>query len=84
MRTLIMDCSGFVLEHPGYVINEAQDVIQRIQCPTTEIAGFAANTPGVKKIILTGHTDYCLGVKETVEKQLALEYAFNDIEIEVM
>ena len=84
MCTLIIDCSGFPLEHSGYVMNESAEVVQRVQLLASEIAGFAAQTGDIKKIALSGPTDYCLGIKEEISKQLALEYAFEDIEIEVL
>ena len=38
----------------------------------------------IKNIKLSGPTEYCMGLKETLESKLALEYANNDIEIEVI
>ena len=83
MRTLIIDCSGFSLDHTGFVVDENLQVQERVQLTTSDIAAYASQANGVKKIKLSGPTEYCLGIKEEISKQLALEYAINDIEIEV-
>lgn len=84
MRTLIIDCSGFSLEHAGFVIDENAEVLEKVQLPTSEIASYASQAQGLQKIRLAGPTEYCLGLKEEISKKLALEYAVKDIEIEVM
>ena len=83
MRTLIIDCSGFSLEHAGFIIDENLQVQERVQLATSEIAAYASKANGVKKIKLAGPTEYCLGLQQDIERQLALEYAINNIEIEV-
>ncbi len=79
---LIVNCAGFTLEHCVYLLDNKSSM-QPIQLPTSEIAGYATNA-GVNKIYLRGQKDYCLGIKEEISKQLALEYNNNNIEIEVM
>lgn len=49
-----------------------------------DIPAFAAVNKDIKNIKLTGPTEYCVGLKEQLETKLALEYAINDIEIEVI
>ena len=84
MRTLIVNCSGFALEHNIVLQDEGVRGFEEIaQLPTAEIAGYATHK-NVDKIILSGITDYCFGLKDEISTQLMTEYANNNIEIEVM
>lgn len=84
MCTMIVDCSGFVLEHSVIVQEDGVRGFKKIaQLPTDELAGFAINQ-NVNKIFLNGNTEYCFGIKENIEKQLITEYSNNNIEIEVI
>ena len=79
MRTMIVDCSGFVLKHPVAI----QDSNEIVHLTTTELAGYAVSK-NVDKIILSGITEYCNGVRDEIKVLLALEYANHNIEIEVL
>ena len=83
MRTLIIDCSGFPLEHAAYITDETGHIYQTAHLPTAEIAGYANNS-NVDKIYLQGPTDYCIGIQEEVQTELALEYANNNIRVEIL
>ena len=83
MYTLIVNCNGFALEHGIYIIDEGGRTQAIAQLPTTEIAGYAIQSQ-VKKICLQGPTEYCLGIGESIGRQLVTEYSNNNIEIEVI
>lgn len=83
MYTLIVNCSGFALEHSIYMVDEDGQAQAIAQLPTTEIAGFAVQSQ-VKKICLQGPTEYCFGIGESIGRQLVTEYSNNNIEIEVI
>ena len=83
MYYLIVDCSGFPLEHSVYLVDEGGQTQSIMQLPTSEIAGYA-NSTGVNKVYLQGAEDYCFGLSEEIAKQLSLEYSNNNIEIEVL
>lgn len=83
MRTLMVDCGGFVLEHSVYLITQEGIARTAAQLPTAELAGYAY-AANVEKIYLRGPKDYCLGIKEEILKQLKTEYSNNTIEIEVI
>ena len=84
MCIMLIDCTGFVLEHSVVVQDEGVRGFKEIaQLPTSELANFAI-TRNVDKIILTGISEYCFGIKEEIHNQLVTEYANNDIEIEVI
>ena len=54
--------------------------------PSAEIANFIAKDNRISNIKLSGAIEYCNGIKEEIEKQLALEYANGkrNVEIEVI
>ena len=86
MYTLIIDCSGFVLEHSVHILDPNGNIVGLMHLPSAEIANFVAKDNRISNIKLSGVTEYCNGIKEEIEKQLALEYA-NDkrnVEIEVI
>lgn len=84
MYTLIIDCSTFQLIPSTYLVNEDTGEIVSIEHITIDnIPSFAA-MEDVDKIKLSGPTEYCIGLKEKLENKLALEYATNKIEIEVI
>ena len=84
MYTLIVDCSTFQLIPSTYLVNEDTGEVVSIEHITIDnIPSFAA-MKDVDKIKLSGPTEYCIGLKEKFENKLALEYAINKIEIEVI
>ena len=84
MYSLIVDCSTFQLIPGTYLVNEdTSEVVSIEHIAVDNLPAFAA-AEGVNKIKLSGPTEYCLGLKEKLENKLALEYAVNNIEIEVM
>jgi hypothetical protein len=84
LYSLIVDCSTFQLVPGTYLINEELGEVVSIEhIAVDNIPSFAA-MEGVNKIKLSGPTEYCIGLKEKLENKLALEYATNKIEIEVM
>ena len=48
------------------------------------ISEFAASDIRIDSIKLSGPTEYCEGLKENIERQLATEYANNNITVEVL
>ena len=86
MYTLIIDCSGFVLEHSVHMLDPNGGIVGLMHLPSAEIANFVAKDNRISNIKLSGVTEYCNGIKEEIEKQLALEYANGkrNVEIEVM
>ena len=48
------------------------------------ISKFAASDIHINSIKLSGPEEYCEGIKENIEKQLATEYANNNITVEVL
>ena len=83
MCTIIVDCSGFPLEHEVFVQTNTDEFKKVASLPTSEVAGYA-NAIGVNKILLNGELNYCLGIKQEISKNLIAEYANNNIEIEVI
>ena len=84
MHTLIIDCTAFLLHLAVYALDADGEVFQKEYMSADSIAGYAAANKGIKNIKITGPTEYCLGLKEELQTKLALEYANNDIEIEVI
>ena len=84
MFTLMVDCSGFPLEHTTYVVGINGELIATAYLPAAEIAGYASSDSRITEIKLQGMADYCYGIKEEIEKQLALEYSNNKIKVEVV
>ena len=83
MYTLMIAPSGFPAEYTGYITNEAGDIVELGRIVIDDLASYAV-LKGAEKIILQGNTDYCLGIKEEVDKKLATEYANKNILVEVM
>ena len=84
MHTLIVDCIGFLLKFAVYAIDADGEVYGRDYMSAEDIAKYAAANQDIKSIKLNGPTEYCMGLQEELKTQLALEYANNDIEIEVI
>lgn len=86
MYTLIIDCSGFVLEYSVHILDPNGSIVGLMHLPSAEIANFVAKDNRISNIKLSGATEYCNGIKEEIEKQLALEYANGkrNVEIEVI
>ena len=83
MYTLMIAPMGFPAEYTGYITNEAGDIVESGRIVIDDLASYAV-LKGVEKIVLQGNTDYCLGIKEEVDKKLATEYANKNILVEVM
>ena len=83
MYTLMIAPSGFPAEYAGYITNEAGDIVETGRIMIDDLADYAV-LKGAEKIVLQGNTDYCLGIKEEVDKKLATEYANKNIIVEVM
>lgn len=77
MYTLIIDCSGFALEHGVHIIDAAGNTVGLMHLPTSEIAGFVAREKNVSNVKLSGPVEFCNGIKEEIENEAALEYANN-------
>ena len=85
MRTLIADCSNFVLEHLVYVVDDnTGNNVAIMHLPTSEIVNYAMNDTKVHLVKLFGIKEFCNGIKEDIEKQLSLDYSNRKIEIEVL
>ena len=77
MYTLIIDCSGFALEHGIHIIDAMGKTAGLMHLPTSEIADFVKRDSRITQVKLSGPTEYCNGIKEEIEKTIALEYANN-------
>jgi hypothetical protein len=84
MHTLIIDCTAFLLHLAVYALDADGEVYQREYMDVADAIDYAVAQKDIKNIKLAGPTDYCLGLKEELQAKLALEYANNDIEIEVI
>ena len=84
MHTLIIDCTAFLLHLAVYALNADGEVYQKNYMPAEDIPGYASVNRNIKTIQLAGPTEYCMELKKELESKLALEYAINDIEIEVI
>lgn len=84
MHSLIIDCTAFLLHLAVYAVDADGEVYQRDYMSASDIPGYASVNRDIKTIKLAGPTEYCMGLKEELETKLALEYAINDIEIEVI
>ena len=86
MYTLIVDCSGFALEHGIHIIDAAGNTAGLMHLPTSEIADFIIRDVRIGNVKLSGPTNYCVGIKEEIENKVALEYAnkTRKVEIEVI
>ena len=84
MFTLIVDCSGFPLEHHAYVTDGSDKVIGIAQLPTSEIAPYINNDRRISKVVLSGPMEYCLGLKDDITENLSQEYSIRNVEIEVI
>ena len=83
MRTLIIALIGFPAEYTGYITDETGNIVDSGRIVIDDLASYAV-LKGVERIILQGNSDYCLGIKEEVDKKLATEYANKKILVEVM
>ena len=86
MHTLIIDCisMNFLLQFAVYALDGDGEVYQQQLMDAKDIVRYAAANRDIKNIKIAGPVDYCLGLKDELENKLALEYAVNDIEIEVI
>ena len=86
MYTLIADCSNFALEHGIHIVDGNGDTVALMHLPISELANLIARDTTISEVKLSGATEYCYGLKEEIEKQLALEYANSkrNVEIEVI
>ena len=83
MYTLIIDCSGFVLEHSVHILDPNGDIVGLMHLPSSEIAGFVARDTRITNVKLSGAIEYCNGIKDEIERQIALEYADNKRKLEI-
>ena len=84
MYTLIADCSNFALEHSIYIVDPSGQVVALARLSSNELASYAANDAKIDGIKLSGPEEFCLGLKEEIEKDLALNYASRNIKVEVI
>lgn len=84
MYSLIVDCTAFLLHLAVYALNADGEVYQKEYMSAEDLPAFAAANKDIKNIKLSGPSEYCMGLKETLENKLALEYANHNIEIEVI
>ena len=83
MYALVIAPCGFPAEYTGYITDETGNIVETGRTVIDDLADYAV-LKGVERIILQGNTDYCLGIKEEVDKKLATEYANKNIIVEVM
>lgn len=86
MYTLIADCSNFALEHGIHIVDGNGKIVALMHLPISELSHLVASDSTISSVKLSGATEYCIGIKEEIEKQLALEYANSkrNVEIEVI
>ena len=85
MRTLIADCSNFILEHLVYIVDDSTgENVAIMHLPTSEIVSYVTSDTNIHLVKLFGIKDFCNGIKEDIEKQLSLEYSNRKVEIEVL
>ena len=84
MYTLIVDCSSFGTIPSVYVTDPTGKIVDLKHLTLDNISAFAASDIRIDSIKLSGPEEYCEGIKENIEKQLAIEYANNNITVEVL
>ena len=84
MYTLIVDCSSIGIIPSVYVIDPTGQIVDLKHLTLDNISKFAASDIHINSIKLSGPEEYCEGIKENIEKQLAIEYANNNITVEVL
>ena len=84
MYTLIVDCSSIGIIPSAYVIDSTGQIVDLKHLTLDNIPKFAASDVRIDSIKLSGPEEYCEGIKENIEKQLAIEYANNNITVEVL
>ena len=84
MYTLIVDCSSFGTIPSVYVTDPTGQAVDLKHLTLDNISEFAASDIRIESIKLSGPTKYCEGLKENIERQLATEYANNNITVEVL
>lgn len=84
MYTLIVDCSSFGTIPSVYVTDPTGKIVDLKHLTLDNISEFAASDIRIDSIKLSGPEEYCEGLKENIEKQLATEYANNNITVEVL
>ena len=86
MYTLIAECSGFILEHGVHIVDGNGNTVALMHLPISELADLITRDTRISSVKLVGAAEYCYGIKEEIEKQVALEYANNkrNLEIEVI
>ena len=84
MYSLIIDCSSFGTIPSVYVTNPTGQIVDLKHLTLDNISEFAASDIRIDSIKLSGPTEYCEGLKENIERQLATEYANNNITVEVL
>ena len=84
MYSLIVDCSSFGTIPSVYVTNPTGQIVDLKHLTLDNILEFAASDIRIDSIKLSGPTEYCEGLKENIERQLATEYANNNITVEVL
>lgn len=84
MYTLIVDCSGYGTIPSVYVADPTGAVVAAVSVSLDQLTEYAAKDGRIDNIKLSGIYDYCMAVKEDIEKELALEYAERKINVEVL
>lgn len=81
----MVDCNAFDLKHTVYVVDEQSNfkLNTAASIPVGQIAEYAAAS-AVDCIKIQGITEYNEGIKEQIEKDLALKYANKNIKVEVI
>ena len=84
MYSLIVDCSSFGTLPSVYVTDPTGQIVDLKHLTLDNISEFAASDIRVGSIKLSGPEEYCEGLKEIIQKQLATVYANNYITVEVL
>lgn len=84
MYSLIVDCSSFGTIPSVYVTDSTGQIVDLKHLTLDNISEFAASDIRIDSIKLSGPEEYCEGLKENIERQLATEYANNNITVEVL
>lgn len=84
MYSLIVDCyMDFPLKHKAFILDNQFQIISTKEIFSSDILNYAINN-NVDNIKLSGHSEYCDGLKEQLEFQLTTQYSNNNIKIEVI
>ena len=85
MPLLIIDYSNFTLGYGVYKINEdTGELIEKLQLQTPEIVAYIQKEKDINKVKINAPRGLGEKIKEDLKADLGTEYAYRQIEIEVI